>query len=138
MRELLVLLFMLVGAGVIFFAIISPFLALFYQGRREKFFKKLASQYNLQFTKQDIPGYKTWFSSPHRAARIMEGKLNGKDVSVGDYVGSFYQWGNNLNFMTGWMRTEFFINGKAQIIPLSPYWGLASEKQIISFLDSIR
>jgi hypothetical protein len=138
MEALFLTLLILLGAVVVLFAILSPFLTLFYQAGRDKFFERIAHQYNLQFTKQDIPAYKTMFSDPPRAARIVEGKLNDNDISVGDYVGSIYQWGSNMNFPTGWMQTKFFMNDKAQDRSLSPFWGLASEKQIISFLDSVK
>ena len=128
--------FLLVAVGVfiILVAIVSPFLALIYQNRRNSLFEKLARQYNLKFTKNTTRTYQTLFSNPPRAARVIEGKLNGEDILIRDEVGSVFSWGNNLNFLSGWMQTKVFINTQEQQLKLSPFWSLASEEKIRTFL----
>ena|SRR3989344_7182508 len=131
---MLTVLLIVAGLFVICAAIVSPFLALLYQKHRDSLFEKLAKQHGLQFTKNSVRTYQTLFSNPPRAARTIEGSLGDKNILIGDYVGSIFSWGNNLNFLSGWTQTKIFVNTQEQQLKLSPFWSLASEEKIRAFL----
>jgi len=127
-----------IGLVVVLLGIASPFFALIYQAGRDRMYQRLAERYYLKFEKKFVPAYRTWFARPPASARVVQGEIGGKNVLIGDYFGSFYDWNNNFDFLNGFMETKFFLNGQKQPIKLSPFWSLASEEQVDSFLKKVR
>lgn len=125
MSDALLLLVPIIGFPLVILAIASPFLGIWYQNKRNSFFKEIATKYNLKYT-QNYP-YKTFLwntilSNPPQSARLLEGSIGGSKISVGDYISSIYWWPGYFQYISSGMQTRFFVNEKEQKIPLPFYW----------------
>jgi len=139
MGDFLYLLLPIIGFPIILLAIISPFWALWYQNKRNYFFKKLAEEYKLKYT-QNYP-YKTFLwqtllANPPVAARVIEGPVNGTEIKIGDYIMSVYWW-SRIGYMTSRLQTRFYKNGREQEVALPIFWKLASENKVSAFLKDL-
>jgi hypothetical protein len=133
-------LILLIGMPVVIIVAVSPFLMVWYQNKRNSFFKQMAEKYNLQYT-QNYP-YKTFLyhtilSDPPKTSRLIEGVINSNKVLIGDYIASQYWYPGFFHYITSGGKTMIFLNDKEQKVSTPFFWGFVTKHEIDSFLDSI-